>query len=309
MSDVRVSVVVPTRNRPKDIRPCVETILAYPGADLEVVVVDQSDDGATRDALTPLQGDARLRYVPSDERGVSRARNLGIESSRGAIIAFTDDDCRVDPDWLPRLTAALASDAEAALVFGRVNVAADVDGRARWAASFAPVRREYHHGFPSPAEQWGIGANMAARRATFEAIGSFDPFLGPGGKFWGAEEYDLAIRVIAAGYKVLTIDEAAVLHLGVREGPVAVALLRKYAMSIGAVLAKHVRIGTKDSARLLTAWLGSKAKMAAVNTVTGRRPTNAGFLASLVVGVVRSCAQPVDKVKGVYRPGSASNGG
>jgi glycosyltransferase involved in cell wall biosynthesis len=309
MSEVRVSVVVPTRNRPQDIVPCVETVLAYPGSDMEVIVVDQSDDGATRDAIAALQRDPRLRYVRSDERGVSRARNLGIQSARGPIIAFTDDDCRVAPDWLPRLTDALAADADAALVFGRVTVPQDVDGRARWAASFEPARRQYQHGFPAPTEPWGIGANMAARRATFEAVGSFDPFLGPGGKFWGSEEYDLAIRVIAAGRKVLNISEASVLHLGVREGPAAVALLRRYAMSIGAMLAKHVRVGTRDSARLLTAWVGSRAKVAVVNTVTGRRPTNVGFLVSMVVGAARSCAQPVDKAKAVYRPGNASNGG
>jgi GT2 family glycosyltransferase len=309
MSEVRVSVVVPTRNRPQDIVPCVETILAQPGSDIEVIVVDQSDDGATRDAIAALQRDPRLRYLRSDERGVSRARNLGIESARAPIIAFTDDDCRVAPDWLPRLTDALAADADAALVFGRVTVPQDVDGRARWAASFEPARRQYQHVFPSPSEPWGIGANMAARRSTFEAIGSFDPFLGPGGKFWGAEEYDLAIRAIAGGHKVLTTKDASVLHLGVREGPAAVALLRRYAMSIGAMLAKHVRVGTKDSGRLLTAWLALRTKIAVVNTVTGRRPTNVGFLVSLVVGAARSCAQPVDKARGVYRPGSASNGG
>jgi hypothetical protein len=58
----------------------------------------------------------------------------------------------------------------------------------------------------------------------------------------------------------------------------------------------------------LTDWVGSKAKLVVVNTVTGRRPTNVGFLVSLMVGVARSCTQPVDKAGGVYRPQSPPNG-
>jgi hypothetical protein len=147
---------------------------------------------------------------------------------------------------------------------------------------------------------------MAARRSTFDAIGSFDPLLGPGAKFSGAEEYDLAIRAIAAGLKVLAVGEASVLHLGVRDGAVAVALLRRYGMAIGAALGKHVRLGTKDSARLLTSWVTTHGKIAAVNALLGRRPTNIGFVGSLLFGVVRSCRQPIDKSLQVFRPNGAN---
>jgi hypothetical protein len=308
MSTVRVSVVVPTRDRASDIRPCVETILAHPSDDFELIVVDQSDNEATKEALAPFRGDGRLRYVRTDTRGVSRARNVGIESSRAPLIAFTDDDCRVQADWLARLVEVFTGNPDAALVFGRVTIPAEVDGRSRWAASFEPVRREYYNRFPEPDEQWGIGANMAARRSTFDAIGSFDPFLGPGAKFSGAEEYDLAIRAISAGLKVLAVGEASVLHLGVRDGAVAVSLLRRYGMAIGAALGKHVRLGTKDSARLLKNWVATHGKIAVVNVMLGRRPTNFGFVGSLLYGVVRSARQPIDKSLQVYRPASASNG-
>jgi GT2 family glycosyltransferase len=282
----------------------VETILARPGDDFELIVVDQSDGDATREALAQFQGDSRLRYVRTDTRGVSRGRNLGIESARAAIIAFTDDDCRVEGDWLNRIAEVFESNPDAALLYGRVRVPPHVDGRKLWAASFEPARREYHHCFPDPEEQWGIGANMAGRRSAFDKIGVFDPLLGSGAKFNGAEDYDLAIRALAAGLKVLAVGEAAVLHLGVREGTVASSLLRRYGMGIGAALGKHVRLGTKDSARLATSWVATHGKTAAFNALAGRRPTNIAFVGSVIYGIVRALAHPVDRSQGIFRSAS-----
>src|SRR5579885_615874 len=96
-----VSVVVPTRNRPGHVVPCAESILTNADA-LEVIFVDQSDDSQTADALATIQ-DPRLRCVRSEQRGVTKGRNLGIELSKGEIVAFTDDDCRARADWVASL--------------------------------------------------------------------------------------------------------------------------------------------------------------------------------------------------------------
>ena len=98
---LRVSVIVPTRNRPAHAAACIRSILAIDGF-VELIVVDQSDDRATADAVSAID-DRRLRYVRTGTRGVSHARNLGMELSSGEIVAFTDDDCRVKADWIERL--------------------------------------------------------------------------------------------------------------------------------------------------------------------------------------------------------------
>jgi glycosyltransferase involved in cell wall biosynthesis len=298
-SDVRVSVVVPTRNRVRDAVECSESVLANAGADFEVLVVDQSDGDETREALASLFGDRRFRYRKSDTRGVSRSRNIGIESTSAPIVAFTDDDCRVAKDWVARMTDVFATDPEAAIVFGRVTVPEGVDGRTRYAASFEPVAREYQHRFPAPGVLWGIGANMALRRSTFAKIGAFDALLGPGATFPAAEEYDLAIRALAAGMKVVNASEVSVLHLGVREGAVASALVRGYGVAIGAALAKHMRL-RRGGARLLADWVAFHGARALRNVVTGNRPTNVRFVGSLLVGAARSWRYPIDPERLVY---------
>src|SRR5205823_722134 len=114
MKEPGVSVVVPTRNRPDQIEPCIKSILANPGDDYEVVVSDQSSDDATERAVAPYATNGRLRYVRTTTRGSSSSRNVGIASSRGPILAFTDDDCRVSPDWLAKIGAIFAADPDVA---------------------------------------------------------------------------------------------------------------------------------------------------------------------------------------------------
>jgi GT2 family glycosyltransferase len=300
MNRIRISAVVPTRNRAHEVESCVRSILANPEADFELLVVDQSDTDATRDALRAFEGDSRFRYLRSDTRGVSRSRNVGIESTDAPIIVFTDDDCQVRGDWIARVNEVFASDANAAAVFGRVVVPPEADGKHRYAAKFEPSEREYQNKFPPARVPWGIGANMAFRRSALDKVGVFDPLLGPGAKFPAAEEYDLTIRILAAGMKVLNVPEVCVLHLGVREQAEAAALVRGYGLAIGAALSKHVRLGTKDGARLLLNWVTFHGGTAMLNVVTGRRPTNVRFVGSLLWGIARSYRQPIDAARFVY---------
>ena len=115
-----VSVVVPTRNRPDHALACVQDLLRCDGF-LEIIVVDQSDSDATEVALAGLS-DPRARCVRSHLRGATNGRNVGIELSRGDVIAFTDDDCRVALDWVTRIADIFEKDADAAIVCGRVVV-------------------------------------------------------------------------------------------------------------------------------------------------------------------------------------------
>ncbi len=296
-----ISVVVPTRNRARDAELCVRSILANRRDDFDLLVVDQSDRHDTQDALATFRDDSRFRYLRSPTRGVSSSRNAGIAATAGPIIAFTDDDCRVPVDWIACIKEIFDANPDAAVVFGRVTVPHDVDGSERYAAKFEPTTRAYKNAFPSARIPWGIGANMAIRRSVYEKLGGFDPLLGPGAKYPAAEEYDLTIRVLAAGMRVINAWEVCVLHLGVREDDVASALVRGYGVAIGAALAKHVRLGTKDGARLLVNWVGYHGASAMLNVVTGRRPTNLRFVGGMLRGIALSSRQPLDKARFIYK--------
>ena len=97
------SVIVCTRDRSESLRIALTSILASDRGDFEVVVVDNAPaTDATRTVVDELD-DPRLRYVLEPRAGLSRARNRGAQEARGRLLAFTDDDVRVEPTWLGRL--------------------------------------------------------------------------------------------------------------------------------------------------------------------------------------------------------------
>ena len=103
-SPVAATVVVPTRDRPDQLRACLAALDAQAGADLEVVVVDD----ASRDAgavAAVVASSPRARLVRGEGRGPAAARNLGAASAAAPVVCFTDDDCRPEPGWLAALLA------------------------------------------------------------------------------------------------------------------------------------------------------------------------------------------------------------
>jgi glycosyltransferase involved in cell wall biosynthesis len=298
----RISAVVPTRNRPNYAVLCAGCILSNVGDDFELLIVDQSEDDATEQALAVYADDRRFRYVRSSSRGASAARNVGVEQSAAPIIAFTDDDCRVSTDWLQQISSLFEREPDAALVFGRVSIPEELKGKG-FAADFEPHQRAYYHELPPAYVAWGLGANMSARRSLFERLGTFDPLLGPGSPFRAGEEADLAIRALAAGYKVVNAAEIAVFHLGVREGKEASKLMRGYGRAMGATLTKHVRLGTRESKALLLSWFTHFAGKGLLNAAMGKRPTGLGLVGGMLVGVYLSFRQPIDRTRGIYTNG------
>ena len=81
----------------------VASILANTHPNFELVVVDQSKDNETLEALKPFGADPRLRYVKITTVGKGNALNAGLKETKGSVIAITDDDCTVPPKWLENL--------------------------------------------------------------------------------------------------------------------------------------------------------------------------------------------------------------
>lgn len=295
-----VSVVVPTRNRPTQIGACVQSILATSGFE-ELIVIDQSDDAATEQLMSNFT-DPRLRYVRTDTRGVTSARNLGIELSTGEIIACTDDDCRVAPDWASTIGNLFAADPEAAVICGRVRVPSQLLLDGGYAANFEPQVREWRGSYPPPDADWGITANLASRREVIALVGNFDPMLGAGAPLRSGGEPDFLFRVLRAGLKVINAREVLVDHLGVRAaGEASQRLKHGYAAGIGAALYKHVRLGDRAAAVLYIRFLLWAIRLAWRNVLHfGGRPRGLRFLLGFLAGSLYSYKFRVDRERRQY---------
>ena len=299
-TDPTISIVVATRNRAEHAASCVRTILAGGGYQ-ELVVVDQSDGPETAQGLAAI-GDPRLRCVRSNLRGATNGRNVGIEATTGDVIAFTDDDCRVAPDWVANIAGIFHSDSAAAVVCGRVRVPEEILRRG-FAISFEPQIREWSGRFPPPDRDWGIGANLAVRREVLARVGAFDPVLGPGAPLLCGEEPDLLFRVLRAGLKVVNAREVQVDHLGARVlGPESRQLWRSYGTGTAAALFKHVRLGEVQAAILYLRHVALLSRMILANLATGKRPTGIDYTLAFLYGAIASFRFRIDRGHRLYVP-------
>lgn len=102
-SDIMVSFIIPAYNAEKTIESCIESIISYKGEELEVLIIENGSSDATTEISQELENkDARVKLYHS-EKGVSNARNLGIQKALGKWIVFVDADDRVRTDQLENL--------------------------------------------------------------------------------------------------------------------------------------------------------------------------------------------------------------
>jgi GT2 family glycosyltransferase len=206
MGSPTVAIAICTRNRPEDLVKAVASALRNHGAS-EIVIVDQSSSSASRDALQSSGAfrDQRLVYVPTpDAVGLSRSRNVAISSTTAQLVAFTDDDCEVPPDWASGVATQFSRDPELGMSFGAVLVPPELE-EAGFTPSFRPTRPGPVVLADDPVMIFGLGANMIIRRSTLERVGAFDELLGAGAPLFKAgEDTDYALRALKRGFKVAT---------------------------------------------------------------------------------------------------------
>jgi len=201
-----VTVVVPVYDDYGPLEACLEALedQSYPDDRLEIAVVD---NGTPESRIPDFpERDSPVRHLNYPEGGSYAARNAGIEATDGEILAFTDADCRPEPEWLREGVRALRSPPEnVGLVGGAVDLYAD-DPEAPTAAEFW----ELVSGFPQRHYirdlHFAATANMLTFRSVVEEVGPFDHELRSGGdREWGE-------RVYEAGYDLVYAPDAIVRH-------------------------------------------------------------------------------------------------
>lgn len=102
MQQIKVSVIMPAYNSEAYIRESINSVLAQRFTDFELIVVDDGSTDATA-AIVESYTDSRIRLIRQPNRGVSVARNTGIEAAQGQFITFLDSDDLYYPDFLKTL--------------------------------------------------------------------------------------------------------------------------------------------------------------------------------------------------------------
>ena len=237
-SCMRISLIICTRNRASQLAKVLQRLCTMErSCERELIVVDNGSTDDTTAVIDDYRGKLDLKSVIERHAGLGRARNRGWRASSGDLIAFTDDDCYPNADFLTAIARSFTENQSLGFVAGRVTLHNSQD---------YPItiidRNDPRIFLPSEFVPAGAiaGANLAFRRSALEAVGGFDNYLGTGTRF-PAEDIDIVARILAAGWYGAYDPGVVVAHdHGRRDITDVKRLSRQYDRGRGAYYAKCV---------------------------------------------------------------------
>lgn len=196
----KVSVVICAYNAASTIEDNLESLTRLNYPNYEVIVVN---DGS-KDATPEIAARYPFKLISVPNGGLSAARNLGWRAATGEIVAYTDADTRVDPDWLSYLVGPfLTTDA---VGVGGPNVVPEDDGWVAQCVARSPGGPT-HILFNDTVAEHIPGCNMAFRRRALEEVGGFDPTYTKAG-----DDVDICWRLQERGWHLAFSPSALVWH-------------------------------------------------------------------------------------------------
>lgn len=209
---LRISVIIPIYNGETDLPDLINCLRAqtYPAEWVEYLLVDNASYDHTADILQAAVQNAKswgltIHHLTEDQIQSSyAARNAGIGAATGEILAFTDVDCRPQPDWLHALVQPF-TDPAVGLVAGSVEALPGKTLPEKYAAQQNYLSAE--EGLADPFCPYVVTANLAVRHQALEQVGLFRSHLTTGG------DVDLSWRILRqTSWQLYYAKQAIVKH-------------------------------------------------------------------------------------------------
>jgi glycosyltransferase involved in cell wall biosynthesis len=215
------TVAVCTRDRPDDLRRCLDAIMRLPDDGQEILVIDNCPSTDETQRLAAEY--SRVRYLREDRPGLNIARNRALREARHDIVAFTDDDAAPDPGWL----RALLKNFQDPLVMCVTGLTMPLELQTEAQQTFenfigfgAGFRRKMLDcATHNPLDAWsaGAGVNMAVHKKILSSVGPFDEALDAGTATLSGGDNEMFSRILARGFQIVYEPEALNWHRHRRE--------------------------------------------------------------------------------------------
>lgn len=216
LSEYQVTVAICTRNRTNDLKLCLDALMKLPQKGQEILVVD--NDPSNDDTKKLVQQYASVKYVVEKRRGLDFARNRAIQEASNDIVAFTDDDALVDPDWLEALLKNFKEPLVMCVTGMTMPLELETKGQeafehySSFGKGFFKKRFSYFNSNPLSTGNVGAGANMALKKELVNEIGWFDEALDAGTPTHSGGDHEFFARILLAGYHIIYEPEALSWH-------------------------------------------------------------------------------------------------
>lgn len=239
---MKISLIVTTYNRVKEMETLFTTLKDSTFNNFQLIVIDQSDLEVIKELCTKYENLFEIKYVKASRMSLSKARNLGIDYINGDLIAFPDDDCWYNKEFLEKVNDIFENHKDITAICTGV---------------YDPINNLPYSSIESKKPIVKINSFNAFKYTTSvgifirrESIQKFDEDLGLGAKWFGGEDIDYTLNLISKNKNIYYYNDLKVYHL---YNPHDVNLDKefKYTVGYGAVIKKSLKIyGFKTTALL-----------------------------------------------------------
>jgi len=216
LSEYHVTISVCTRNRPGDLKLCLDALMKLPQKGQEILIID--NDPSNDDTKNLVAQYPSVKYILEERRGLNVARNRAIKEASNDIIAFTDDDALVEPNWLEALLKNFKEQLVMCVTGMTMPLELETKGQeafeyySSFGKGFYKKRFSYFNTNPVSTGNVGAGANMALRKNLVNEIGWFDEALDAGTPTHSGGDHEFFARILLAGYHIIYEPEALSWH-------------------------------------------------------------------------------------------------
>lgn len=201
------TIAVCTRNRTDDLKKCLESLMALPDSNQEIIVIDNApSDSKTQELVSRYF--LGVRYILESRPGLDIARNTAIDEAKNEIIVFIDDDAVADRCWLREIIKPFKRERVACVTGMTQPLELLHEGQEafeRYSPFCKGYTRKVYDTSSNPLTTGGIGAgvNMAIRKNLVEKIGCFDESLDAGTPTQSGGDHEYFTRILRSGYYIV----------------------------------------------------------------------------------------------------------
>ena len=243
--NIKFSLILATINRAREIKVCLESLKAQTYKNFEVIIIDQSENEETEVCVKNgcFEG-MSIQYYHVCFRGLSKARNYGLQRSHGDYFCLIDDDAFYPSEYLCRVRHYIDEGRKTILsgyIWNPIENTAFVNYNALRHGNKLNVRQIIRY-CPSPC--------MSFPMTVINEAGLFDEEFGVGAKYGCGEETDLILRCLKKGYFVKYYQDVEIEHpnkaLNIPPMKMTKEKAYSYSRGIGAMICKHIQNSRMD---------------------------------------------------------------
>jgi GT2 family glycosyltransferase len=208
MEPLFFSIIIPTYNRPEQLAKCLQSVveLDYPHEHFEVIVVDDGSQMSLEDVVFSFRQFINITLLRQPNSGPATARNAGANQAKGKFLAFTDDDCKLEPKWLKTLAKGFVNSEN--MMIGGYTVNILINNLYSIASQTLIDYLYKDYDYDTAKVKFFTSNNFALTAKGFNCLGGFDTNF----PLAAGEDREFCERWQHKGYKMIYIPEAIVYH-------------------------------------------------------------------------------------------------